>query len=62
MSRWSILAASASPTISSFFGSQVIFRFRRTAMSHRWLMMSLRTASSSVLTGCWRDLTASMKF
>ena len=46
----------------SVFGSQVTFRFSRTEMSHRWLMTSERTASRSVLTGCCRDLTASIKF
>ena len=38
------LAASSSPTIFLVFGSQVIFRLVRTAMSQSWLMVSLRTA------------------
>ena len=49
-------------TINPFFGSQVIFRSVRIAISHRWLIMSDRTASSIGLTVVLRDLTASMKF
>ena len=60
--RCSILDASASPTITSAFGSQVTFRFSRMAMSHRWLITSDRTASASGLTVGPRDFTASTKF
>ena len=40
----------------------MILRFKRTAISQIWLMMSLRTASAKGLTATLRDLTASMKF
>ncbi len=48
--------------MTSSFGSQVIFRPVRMAMSQRWLIMSERTASSMGLIAGLRDLTASMKF
>ncbi len=44
------------------FGSQVIFRLVRTAMSHSRLIVSLRTDSSKGQIAGLRDFTASRKF